>query len=226
MSPRASWILQSEIVPRLGAVIPRSVLCVGAEDRSELVQDGITMAAQMIDRVERQGKLGQVKGSNIAYYTLQHLKSGRRSMGSSAVDVHGSMTHLNGQCEVHSFSEVVSQSEGGDEIHELHDVISTATEDPAMEAARRIDWAAFCENLDRAELMLIQCLVNGQGIKEAAKQAKVHYATMQIYRKKLAAKLLEFMGADILQDIAKSPSWRIGLDCERELLACKSERRH
>lgn len=225
MSPQAGWILQSEIAPRLAGVIPRSVLCVGAEDHSELVQDGITMAAKLIDRVEQQGKLGKVTPGNIAYYTLQHLKSGRRATGSSAVCIHGTITQLNGRSEVHSLSEVVSQTEGGDDIHELHDVVSSTVEDPGAQAARRMDWAVFCQSLNRAELLLIQCLVNGLSVKEAAKQARVHYATMQIYRKKLAAKLLEFMGADILQEIAQVPAWRIGLDCERELMACRAERR-
>jgi hypothetical protein len=226
MSPQAGWILQSEIAPRLGSAIPRSVLCVGTENHRELVQDGITMAAKMIDRVEQQGKMGKVSPGNIAYYTLQHLKSGRRATGSSAVCIHGSMTQLNGCAEVHSLSEVVSQAEGGDDIHELNDVISNTAEDPSMSAARKMDWDVFCKNLNRAELTLIKCLVQGLSIKEAAKQARVHYATMQGYRKKLGVKLLEFMGADILKEIAQVPTWRIGLDCEREQLACRAERRH
>ena len=87
MSPQVGWILRDEIAPRIAAVVPRSVQAVGAEDHAELVQDGITMAAKMIDRVEAQGKLGKVTASNIAYYTIQHLKSGRRAGGSSTVDI-------------------------------------------------------------------------------------------------------------------------------------------
>jgi hypothetical protein len=84
MSPQAAWILQEEIVPRLSGTIPHSVVCVGAEDPQELVQDGITMAAKML---ESKGKLGKVSASNIAYYAIQHLKSGRRASGTSSVDI-------------------------------------------------------------------------------------------------------------------------------------------
>jgi hypothetical protein len=38
-------------------------------------------------------------------------------------------------------------------------------------------------------------------LKDAAKQARVHYSTMQSYRKKLATKLLKYMGADIYHGI-------------------------
>jgi hypothetical protein len=48
----------------------------------EKIQDYL-MASKMIDRVEHQGKLGAVGPSNIAYYTIQHLKSGLRANGSS-----------------------------------------------------------------------------------------------------------------------------------------------
>jgi hypothetical protein len=227
MSPQAGWILREEIAPRIAAVVPRSVLCVGAEDHAELVQDGITMAARMVERLEHQGKLNNGAGaSNIAYYTLQHLKSGRRANGSSAVDVHGSMTQLQGHVEPHSFNEVVSSSETGDEIFELHDVIASDDEDPSIIAARNLDWQSFAASLTRLEKLLIACLVNGHSLTDAAKQARVHYSTMVSYRNKLAAKLLEYMGSDILRDIARIPQWRIGLDCERELLACRAYRRN
>ena len=48
---------------------------------------------------------------------------------------------------------------------------------------------------------------------------------MQRYRKKIAEKILEFMGADMLADIAHMPGWRISLDCEREAQACRNDRR-
>jgi len=94
MSPQAGWILNEEVVSRIAAVVPCSIQSVGAEDHQELIADGITMAAKMVDRVEAQGKLGKISASNIVYYTLQHLKSGRRAGGCSAADAHGTQTHL------------------------------------------------------------------------------------------------------------------------------------
>ena len=226
MSPQAGWILRDEIAPRIAAVVPRSIQAVGAEDHAELVQDGITMAAKMIDRVEAQGKLGKVTASNIAYYTIQHLKSGRRAGGSSTVDIMATATQLNGSTRLHSLNEVVSESECGNEIFELQDVISNEREDPSTQAARNIDWDAFLAGLSYAEMLVVEFLSAGKSLREAGRKAGLSDSSMQNYRKKVALKLLEAMGADILKDIALTPSWRIGLDCERELMACRADRRN
>src|ERR1035441_5962229 len=107
MSPQAGWILQEEISPRIAAVVPRSIQTVSCESHQDIIADGITMAASMIHRVEAQGKLGKVSASNIAYYTLQHLKSGRRASGCSTADAHGTQAQLNGASELHSLQEIV-----------------------------------------------------------------------------------------------------------------------
>ena len=86
MSPQAGFVLKDEIYPRLCSAVPRSVLCVGQEDPQELIQDGITMAAKMIDRVERQGKPestpapldegdGVEKGDDVAEVDLEAVES-------------------------------------------------------------------------------------------------------------------------------------------------------
>jgi hypothetical protein len=226
MSPQASWILQEEVCPRLCSAIPKSVLCVGAEDHQELIADGVAMAAKMVDRLEQQGKLKKVTPGNIAYYTIQHLKSGRRANGSSTVDIMASATQLNGASKLHSLNEVVSQSEAGEEIFELHDVISTDHEDPSVRATRKLDWDEFMAGLSKMEVLVVDCLCNGTTLRQAGRSVGMSDSTMQTYRKKVAAKVVEFMGADILQDIALLPKWRVGLDCERELFACRADRRH
>lgn len=83
MRPSAGTLLVDEIAPRLRAAIPSSVRPVGAEDAEELVQDAITIAAQMLHRVELSGK--KFTPGNIAYYAILHMRSGRRSQGSSRV---------------------------------------------------------------------------------------------------------------------------------------------
>jgi hypothetical protein len=77
--------LQEEIVPRLRSAIPRNVNQIGSEDAEELIQDAIVMAAKLLDNAERANKT--VTPGNIAYYTILHMKSGRRSCGSSYSDV-------------------------------------------------------------------------------------------------------------------------------------------
>ena len=225
MSPQAGWILQEEVVPRLRSAIPRTVRCVGAEDAEELVQDATCMAARMIDRVEGQGKLGQITASNIAYYTVQHCKSGRRANGTSCVDIMASSTQLNGTTRLRSLSEVVAEDECGFEIFELQDVISNDREDPATIAARKLDWDAFLDQLSHVEQLMVEFLGAGKTLRDVARKVGVCDSTMQAYRRKIGVKILEFMGADVLRDLAQAPGWRISLDCEREAQACRSDRR-
>jgi hypothetical protein len=226
MSPQAGYILQEEIYPRLCSAIPKSVLCVGSEDHQELIQDATVQAARMIDRVESQGKLGKVTASNISYYTIQHLKSGRRASGTSSVDIMGSATQLNGNSRLHSLNEVVSQSESGDEIFELHDVISQDHDDPSVEAARRMDWGVFMAGLNKLERLAVESISAGLTVREICRAVKLTKRRLTELLGKVAKKAVEFMGSDILRELAMIPVWRIGLDCERELFACRAERRN
>ena len=225
MSPQAGWILQEEIVPRLRSAIPKSVLCVGAEDPQELIADATVMAARMIDRVESQGKLGEITASNIAYYTIQHAKSGRRANGTSCVDIMASATQLNGSTRLHSLNEIVAESECGFEIFELQDVISNDREDPGTVAARKLDWDRFLDQLSRVEQLVVEFLSAGKTLRDVARKVGASDSTMQSYRRKIAAKALEFLGAEVLTDIVREPGWRIDLDCEREAQACRNDRR-
>ena len=224
MSPQASWILSEEIVPRLRGAVPRSVRQVGVEDAEELVQDATVMAAKMLNRVDEQGKLGKVGASNIAYYTIQHMKSGRRSGGASTVDVLGTGTQLNCASKLHSLHEVVCEFEG-DEIFELHDIISNDHEDPATIAARKMDWEYFMTGLTRLEKRLVECLISGKTVREICRAVKMTKLKLIELQRKIAMKILEFMGADILVEIARMPRWKINLDAERESVLCRHERR-
>jgi hypothetical protein len=104
------------------------------------------VAAKMMHNVEAAGKT--VTPGNIAYNTIQHIKSGRRSTGSSTVDVYGSGTQLNGKTRLNSLEEVVaSNEENGGEIFLFHDVLSRDEEDPGTKAARRLDWQSFMASL-------------------------------------------------------------------------------
>ena len=225
MSPKAAWILQEEVVPRLCGAVPKSVLCVGSEDHQELVQDSIVMAAKLIDRVEQQGKLEKVTPGNVAFYTLQHLKSGRRSYGTNTVDVCGIGTQLNGTSRLHSLNEVVAEDEFGLEIFELQDVLSNDHEDPATAAARKLDWDRFLDQLSHIEQIVIEFLCAGKTLRDAARQVGLSDSAMQGYRRKIGAKVLEFFGIDVLVDLGIEPSWRINLDCTRAQQACRYERR-
>ena len=107
--------------------------------------------------VEAQGKT--VTPGNIAYCIIQHIKSGRRSTGSSVVDAMGTGTHLKGNTRLHSFEEVVATNEESDgEIWELHDALGSDEEDPGTKAARKMDWETFMGSLSARERAVIGCL--------------------------------------------------------------------
>lgn len=157
MSPHASWILVHEVVPRIASSVPRAVRLVGAEDEQEIIQDATAMAARMLNNAELNGK--KVTPGNIAYYAIQHMKSGRRSVGHSNADVLGSATQLNGRSHVSSFDAPVMEEES-DEFT-MNDVFCSGQEDPSVVAGRKMDWEDFVEKLDECTRAIVLTIAEG-----------------------------------------------------------------
>ena len=153
MSPQAAWVLQEEVAPLLRNSIPRTTSYVGAEDHEELVQDGIAIAVHLMHNAELAGK--PVTPGNIAYYAAQHIRAGRRSTGSSRLDIMGTQTQLSGRTRLHSLNEVVSDKDDANEIAELQDLLSLDAEDPSMTAARNLDWQAMMARLTEREQAIV-----------------------------------------------------------------------
>ena len=225
MSPEAGWLLVDQIVPRLRAVIPRSVLCIGAEDHEELVQDATCLAARIMHNGEQKGK--RIPHQSAAYYALQHCKSGRRSVGHSCSDVHGTSTQLNGRSRLESMEEVVAvNEESGGEIYLLHDVLSADADDPSMAVARKLDWEEFCSDLPARERAVVEFLIEGKSGSAIARKLKTTDSKIQAIKRHLAKAIVKFMGPEILQEIQKLPAWKNSINASRERLACKHERAH
>jgi hypothetical protein len=223
MTAKAGWLLVNEIVPRLRSAIPQVAHCVGAEDAEELVQDGTAMAARLLIRSGRGGK--KVTAGNIAYYTIQHVRAGRRFHKFSKVDVMAAGTQIDGRTRLSSLEEVVaSDAETGGEIFLFHDVLSRDEEDPSTRAARRLDWAEFYAGLPDREKAAVEFLLEGKTLREAGKALGFSDSSMQQSKRALAGKILEFMGPDILTQVRRLPQWRNGLDATREKQACRHER--
>ena len=220
MSPHTSWILVHEVMPRLASSIPRSVKMVGCEDAEELLQDATALAARMLTNTEKAGK--QVTPGNIAYYTLQHLKSGRRSVGHSNADVLGSATQLNGRSRVSSFDEPVMEEES-DEFT-VNDVFGDEQEDPSIQAARRIDWDEFIGRQDECSKAIVIALVEGESVRPLSVKFKLSASTIQNRKQQLGSRLKEFMGDDVIVDSTRQPSWRDGIVASREKQACRLDR--
>ena len=217
MSPQAGSILLSEILPRLRSAIPNAVCFVGSEDAEELIQDGTALAARLLHSVEQAGK--RVTPGNITFYTIQHLRSGRRSTGSSVVDVMQSGTQLNQNTQLVSLEEVSLVEGENNESFTLGDVLSSDQEDPAMVAARRMDWEAFRETQPVRSKAILDCVAEGGCLTEVAQQHHVSRSSIQNNKAGLAQDIKEFMGEDILQVSTQAPLWRNGLVASRERTA-------
>lgn len=214
-------MLVDQIIPRLRVLIPHSVSQVGHEDHEELVQDSTVMAVKMLNSAELRGK--KVSAGNIAYYTVLHARTGRRSYAAGSPDVlHPKNRIRNGEPE--SFDEAVKEDEFGGEPMLLADVFSNEQEDPATKAARKIDWEQFVSTLNERCRAVVAVLADGGQLKEVARRLKVSTSTINTARNQLASKTREFFGSDILKDVVRLPQWKSGLLAQREMLACRVER--
>jgi hypothetical protein len=242
MSPQAGFLLQDQVVPRLISAIPIAVSFIGSEDAQELVQDGTLIAAQMIHNAERSGKkvvrnpgarrctrkIRTISAGNVAFYTIQKLKCGRRSTGSSTVDVYGSGTQINGTTRLTSLDEAAPGA-SVDDVGEplvLHDLLSNDQEDPATKACRKMDWDSFMASLSARDQAIINCLSEGKALASLARRPHLNTSTILYHKERLALKIQEYMGSDILIQIRRKPNWKDSLDASRERLACREERRH
>ena len=223
MSPQAGWLLQAEVVPRLRASIPRNVHCVGSEDAEELIQDSIAIAAKMLHSAEAAGK--QLTPGNLAHYALKHVKSGRRSTGSSVVDVMAPGTQLNGHARLNSLDEPVADQTSG-EGFTFNDVLASDQEDPATIAGRNLDWQSLLTRLSAREKAVVTYLLEGKTVSDVAWALRVSRSAMQQCKERLVHLIREFMGRDILVEVLRVPGWKDNLNASRQRLACRFERRN
>jgi hypothetical protein len=220
MSPQAGQLLLHEIAPRLYRTVPQRVPLVGAEDAQELCQDAVAMAASMLERIENQKK--EVTPGNIAFYTVQLLRSGRRSTGSSNADAMGCGTQLNGRATVQSIDEPVMSD--GEEGLTLADLLAGDSEDPSLAAARKLDWEAFLESADERQHAVIRTLAEGGQLQEAAREYGASPSCFSDVKRRLAKQAEAFWGPDVLAQVMQEPGWKDGIHAGRERQACRWER--
>ena len=183
------------------------------------------MAARILHNAERRGK--KITPGNAAYYAIQHCKSGRRSTGNSCVDVMASGTQINGTTRLSSLDEAAPGA-SVDDVGEplvLHDLLSNDQEDPATKAARKMDWDSFMAGVSARDRAIIGCLVEGKPLASLARRRHLNNSTLLYHKERLALKIQNYMGSDILIQIRRKPNWRDSLDASRERLACREEHR-
>ena len=220
MTIEAGRMLVEDIAPRIRKAIPRNAPQIGHEDYEELIQDAIVIAAQMLSRVETQGK--QFTAGNIAYYACKHIRSGRRSTGSSKLDVMAPQAQLCGNTAVHSLDEEFGlQHEDYDGPTTLGELLAGKHEDVAQAAARNLDWADFLGELDKRQLIMLGDVVVGEPMGRSLRKKKVTYETIRHVRRSMVDEAKECFGDDVLAEVGKNPRWWGDLHAEKERAACK-----
>ena len=219
-------MLVEEIVPRLKVALPKAVPHIGCEDHEELIQDATVTAAEMLIRAHAQGKTPTA--GNIAYYAILHTKSGRRSYGSSKVDVMAAGTQVNGRSAVHSLEEEFGgqQPDEFDAPSTLGELLAGQYDDVAQTAARNLDWADFLGQLDKRQLTMLADVAVGDTPAFTLRKKKLCYESIRQIKRSMAEQVVESFGEEALADAVRRPSWFGDLHAERELSACRADRRH
>jgi len=223
MTAQAGDLLVEQIAPRLRTLVPKSVKPVGAEDTEELVQDAIVIAAQMLHRVEQSGK--KFTPGNIAYYALLHMRSGRRSQSATRTDTMAPGTQLDAKSTVLSFEEEVGYDPELDAPITLGELLASEHEDPAMEAARNVDWELFLATHDYRYGIMVKGMAEGRSLKATAEASEHLYMSLYGLKEQMAADVREYLGDEALADSVRTPRWKASINRDREKTACRADRR-
>ncbi len=222
MSPENEYLLLHDVVPRLRSAIRIAVAHVGSEDDAELLQDGMVMAAKILTNATRKGK--RVTAGNVCFYTLQHLKSGRRTVGYSSVVVLASGTQLNGRSTVNSIYEEVPMSSETDETVPVSELLSRDEDDPSTKATRKLDWQEFYRTQDRNGRQLLTCIAEGCETPEISRKLKLTRPAVRQQTDQLRTALKSFFGERVIAEVCRAPQWLNDLRAVKEHLACRGER--
>lgn len=205
MSPETSAVLLEQIAPRLKAATAH-IKPVGCEDPEELYQDGMLMAANLLVANEEKGK--QVAPCSVAYYTILHLKSGRRSHSAARTDAYGSGTQLDGKSAVLSTETEVGFDPETMEPICLGEFLMCSQDDPASMALRNIDWQSFLDAHDYRYGVILRDLAQGKNAMEISRDCGDTYFHVRSLKERLENDLREYLGEMAVEDSCAVPAWR------------------
>ena len=220
MSPDAGCMLTEHIAPRIRAT-SRCLPQIGADDAEEMYQDGLAIAAKMLDAAEKNGK--QVTAGNIAWYASKQLATGRRSTYGGRADVLSPAARLDGKSRLtHMQQEVAHDPVTGEGIA-LGDLLADTAEDPADAAARNLDWTEMLSRLDDLSRHMIVAFARGDTMRGLKSEAGLSDSGMSSRKRKLVAAIDEHLGDGCLADAGRAPSWLPDIAVQREKEACQLE---
>ncbi len=222
MTPTNEELLLREVEPRLRVGINQSVAQVGSDDPEELIQDGLVIAFRLMQSAEAGVKT--VTAGNVAFYVIKLLRAGRRSTGFRTTDAMHPGAQIAGRSRMHSLDEPVTGEETSDEPLTLGETLESRADDPSTEAARRLDWQQLTEQIDDVAKAVLQYLANGMELTILARKLNRSRSALQGDKDRLAQRIRECMGEDILDQVQDRPGWRNGIDATQEKRACRWER--
>ena len=207
MSPAAGQLLVNRILPLICGAIGRGrVKPVGTEDRQELESEGTAIAAAMLHSAESRGK--RVTAGNVAHYTLQTLKSGRRSCGGGRYDAMGSAATADRKVSLVSMDEArgVADDDPDGEIS-LHDLLASPGDDGGALAGRRIDWADALGTMDTRMAGVVLGTAEGIPTSELATRYNISAPRVCQVREAAGDKIAEAWGGSPVQDTIQEVAW-------------------
>ena len=220
MSPYAGQLLVETVMPMIRAAVPRCVKPAAGEDVAELIQDGLAIAARLLDAAEAGGQA--LRPRSVVHYTIQRLKSGRRSGYAGDADALSAAAEVRGKVRRSSFEEPVTSE--GDEAFTLHDLLADAGEDPGRAAGRNVDWDALDGTLGDRERDLVMAASTGLSRKAVAHKHRVSGARITQISRDLAKRIRHDWGTDILATITAEPGFMAGIHAARERSECRAMR--
>ncbi len=218
MSPQAGCLLMEQIAPRL-RVISRRLPQVGADDAEELYQDGIAIAAEMLDSAERRGR--KVTAGNIAWYAGRQLAAGRRSTYGGRADALSPAARLDDSAQLTSLQQDVARDPETGEGITLADLLADEAEDPAEAACRNLDWERFLSGASDLSRRMIVAFARGDTMRGLKKEAGLGDSGLSVRKRKLIAEMKEALGEDCLAAARRRPAWRADVAVRREKDACR-----
>ena len=75
------------------------------------------------------------------------------------------------------------------------------------------------------ELAIVRALADGLTLRQVGRACKVSLDRLRELQQRLAMKVVEVMGLDVLATVATRPQWKINLLTIHEQLACRGDRR-
>ena len=224
MSPSAGMMLLRQIVPIIASAIARgAVRPVGCEDCEELQAEGQALAAMMVDRLEAKGRV--VPPQSIAYYTLQAMKSGRRSGYSGRMDAMCPAASLDRAVQVRSMDEVLG-CDPEYPTHDLtfHDMLASGGESADITAGRQLDWDEALDQMDDRMRGVVEGTAAGTGTGEMAARYEVSAPRICQVREEAGERIREAWGGNPVVDATQEARWNRHVRAYAQRHACRAER--